>query len=611
MRNIKKNLLFIFAALFIFSAQAQNTLKLMSYNIKNANGMDNVCNFQRIANVINNTSPDVVAIQEVDSMTNRSGQKYVLGEIAERTQMHGYFAPAIDYDGGKYGIGLLTKQVPLRLQTLPLPGREEARTLILAEFADYIYCCTHMSLTEEDRMKSLELVKAFTSSSTKPLFLAGDMNAEPESGFIKKLQKDFQILSNPKQHTFPAPDPKETIDYIATLKQNAKGFAVISAKVINEPMASDHRPILVELRTAEKADKIFRMKPYLQNPVGNGITVMWETTVPAYCWVEYGTDTTQLKRARTIVDGQVVCNNYLHKIRIDGLQPGQKYYYRVCSQEILLYQAYKKVFGNTAQSAFSEFTLPATDTDSFTAVVFNDLHQHTQTFRALCQQIKNVNYDFVVFNGDCVDDPVDHNQATSFISELTEGVCGDRIPTFFMRGNHEIRNAYSIGLRDHYDYVGDRTYGSFNWGDTRIVMLDCGEDKPDDHWVYYGLNDFTQLRNEQVDFLKKELSSKEFKKAGKRVLIHHIPLYGNDGKNLCANLWTKLLEKAPFNISLNAHTHKYAYHPKGELGNNYPVIIGGGYKMDGATVMILEKKKDELRVKVLNAKGKILLDITV
>lgn len=608
---MKKNLLFIFAALFIFSAQAQNTLKLMSYNIKNANGMDNVCNFQRIANVINNTSPVVVAIQEVDSMTNRSGQKYVLGEIAERTQMHGYFAPAIDYDGGKYGIGLLTKQVPLRLQSLPLPGREEARTLILAEFADYIYCCTHMSLTEEDRMKSLELVKAFTSSSTKPLFLAGDMNAEPESGFIKELQKDFQILSNPKQHTFPAPDPKETIDYIATLKQNAKGFAVISAKVINEPMASDHRPILVELRTVEKADKIFRMKPYLQNPVGNGITVMWETTVPAYCWVEYGTDTTQLKRARTIVDGQVVCNNYLHKIRIDGLQPGQKYYYRVCSQEILLYQAYKKVFGNTAQSAFSEFTLPATDTDSFTAVVFNDLHQHTQTFRSLCQQIKNVNYDFVVFNGDCVDDPVDHNQATSFISELTEGVCGDRIPTFFMRGNHEIRNAYSIGLRDHYDYVGDRTYGSFNWGDTRIVMLDCGEDKPDDHWVYYGLNDFTQLRNEQVDFLKKELSSKEFKKAGKRVLIHHIPLYGNDGKNLCANLWTKLLEKAPFNISLNAHTHKYAYHPKGELGNNYPVIIGGGYKMDGATVMILEKKKDELRVKVLNAKGKILLDITV
>ena len=611
MRNMKKNLLLIIATLFIFPLQAQNTLKLMTYNIKNANGMDDVCDFQRVANVINNASPDVVAIQEVDSMTNRSGQKYVLGEIAERTQMHAYFAPAIDYDGGKYGIGLLTRQVPVRLQTIPLPGREEARALILAEFEDYIYCCTHMSLTEEDRMESLKIVKSFTTPYKKPLFLAGDMNAEPESDFIKELQKDFQILSNPKQHTYPASEPKETIDYIATLKSNVNGFALISAQVLHEPMASDHRPILVELRTAEKENKIFRTKPYLQNPVGNGITVMWETTVPAYCWVEYGTDTTQLKRARTIVDGQVVCNNKLHKIRVNDLQPGQKYYYRVCSQEMLLYQAYKKVFGNTAQSSFSEFTLPEMDADSFTAVVFNDLHQHTKTFRALCKQIQNVDYDFVVFNGDCVDDPVDHEQATTFISELTEGVRGDRIPTFFMRGNHEIRNAYSIGLRDHYDYVGDKTYGSFNWGDTRIVMLDCGEDKLDSHWVYYGLNDFTQLRNEQVDFLKKELSAKEFKKAKKRVLIHHIPLYGNDGVNLCADLWTKLLEKAPFNVSLNAHTHKYAYHPKGELGNNYPVVIGGGYKMDGATVMILEKKKDELRIKVLNVKGDVLLDITV
>lgn len=611
MRNMKKIFLLISAILLIVPVQAQHTLRLMTYNIKNATGMDGVCDFQRIANVINNASPDVVAVQEVDSVTNRSNQKYVLGEIAERTQMYACFAPAIDYDGGKYGIGLLSKKAPLHLQAIALPGREEARALILAEFEDYIYCCTHLSLTEEDRMKSLEILKTFAASYKKPLFLAGDMNAEPESDFIKELQKEFRILSNPKQHTFPAPAPKETIDYVAAFKQNDKGFAVVSSEVVNEPVASDHRPIVVELRTAEKADKIFRTKPYLQNPVGNGMTVMWETTVPAYCWVEYGTDTTQLKRARTIVDGQVVCNNKLHKIRLDDLQPGQKYYYRVCSQEMLLYQAYKKVFGNTARSAFSEFTLPVTGTDSFTAVVFNDLHQHTHTFRALCRQIQDIDYDFVVFNGDCVDDPASHDQATAFISELTEGMNGDCIPTFFMRGNHEIRNAYSIGLRDHFDYVGDKTYGSFNWGDTRIVMLDCGEDKTDDHWVYYDLNDFTQLRNEQVGFLKKELAAKEFKKAKKRILLHHIPFYGNDGKNLCTELWTKLLEKAPFDICLNAHTHKYAYHPKGELGNHFPVVIGGGYKMEGATVMILEKRKEELRVRVLDAKGETLLDITV
>lgn len=605
---MKKTLFLLFSTLMSFTALAGNPLRLMSYNIKNANGMDNVCSYQRIADAINKVQPDIVAIQELDSMTNRSGQKYVLQEIATLTKMHPYFAPAISYDGGKYGIGILSKETPIRVKTYALPGREEARALLMAEFPDYIFCCTHLSLTEEDRMKSLDMIKGIAEAVQKPFFLAGDFNAEPESEFIKEIQKNFQILSNMKQATFPAPEPKETIDYIIASKQATPTFVVQSAQVLDEPVASDHRPLLVELKIAETAEKIFRTKPYLQNPLNNGMTVMWETNVPAHCWVEYGTDTLQLQKARTIVDGQVVCNNTLHKIRLADLKPGKKYYYRICSQEILLYQAYKKVFGHTAQSAFSEFTMPTLDKEDFTAVVFNDLHKHAATFQALCNQIKGLDYDFAVFNGDCVDDPANHDEATAFICELTEGVRGDRVPVFFMRGNHEIRNAYSIGLRDHYDYVGDKTYGSFNWGDTRIVMLDCGEDKLDSHWVYYGLNDFTQLRNDQLEFLKQEMASKEFKKATKRILIHHIPLYGNYEKNLCIDLWGKLMEKAPFNVSLNAHTHDFAFHPKGKLGNNYPVVIGGGYQMDSATVMIVEKKRKELRIKVLNAKGETLLD---
>ena len=72
---------------------------------------------------------------------------------------------------------------------------------------------------------------------------------------------------------------------------------------------------------------------------------MWQTHVPTYSWVEYGTDTLNLKKARTIVDGQVICNGLHNKIRLTDLRPGQTYYYRVCSQEIMLYQAYKKEFG--------------------------------------------------------------------------------------------------------------------------------------------------------------------------------------------------------------------------------------------------------------------------
>lgn len=608
---LKRALGVAFLSLIISQMQAGDVVRLMSYNVRNARGLDNVHSCQRIANVINNARPDVVAVQELDSVTGRSNHTDVLRELGERTQMHWFFAPAIDYDGGKYGIGLLTKTKPLAVRRLPLPGREEERALLIAEFDRFFFACTHLSLTREDREKSLAILKAEATRAGKPFFLAGDLNAEIGSEFIKELQKDFRILSDVKHPTFPADKPEVILDYIVASKRMEPDFVVKSAQVIDEPLASDHRPTLVELRFATPAEGIFRTEPYLQNPLDNGMTVMWQTRVPAHCWVEYGTDRENTARARTLLEGQEVCNNTVHKIRLNDLQPGQTYHYRVCSQEILLYQAYKKVFGHTACSEWRQFTMPARGTDRFTAVVFNDLHQQTATLKALRDGIKGVDYDFVVFNGDCVDDPADHDQATAFISELTEAVGGDRVPVFFMRGNHEIRNAFSVGLHGLYDYPGGKTYGAFSWGDTRIVMLDCGEDKPDDHWVYYGLNDFTQFRKDQAAFLEKELATKAFKKAAKRVLIHHIPLYGNDTKfNPCLDLWGGLLSKAPFDVSLNAHTHRFAYHPKGSAGNNYPVIIGGGYSMKSATVMVVEKQKNVLRVKVLDTKGEVVGDYT-
>jgi len=90
------------------SAFSQDYVKLMSYNVRNTKGMDGIRNRQRVADVIINETPDVVAVQELDSMTTRSNQQYVLGELAERTQMHATYAPAISFQGGKYGIGILS-----------------------------------------------------------------------------------------------------------------------------------------------------------------------------------------------------------------------------------------------------------------------------------------------------------------------------------------------------------------------------------------------------------------------------------------------------------------------------------------------------------------------
>lgn len=361
-------------------------------------------------------------------------------------------------------------------------------------------------------------------------------------------------------------------------------------------------------RRATPADKIFRTRPYLQNPIEGGMTVMWQTTIPTYSWVEYGIDTLHLERARLLIDGQAEFSQRIHKIRLEGLDEGERYYYRVCSQEILHYGAYHKEFGTLAKSPFYSFTTPKADTESFTAIIFNDLHQNEEVFEELYSQVKDVERDFVIFNGDCIDDPKSEEQATYFISLLTERVGGERVPTIFIRGNHEIRDAYSVGLRQHFDYIGGRTYGAFSWGDSRFVILDCGEDKPDATEVYYDMNDFTQLREEQVAFLREELGSKRFKRAERRILLHHIPIYGMLGRNLCEELWRPLLDGAKFDVALNAHTHRFAYHPRGSSENNYPVIVGGGRSHNDATVMILRKEGKELSVKVLNAEGKTLLE---
>lgn len=589
---------------------ARNSLRIMSYNIRNGKGMDNVTDLDRIVKAITDLSPDIVALQEVDSVTGRSGGVDVARVIARETLMHATYAPAIDYDGGKYGVAMLSKERPLGYRYLPLPGREENRVLLFVEFERYIYCCTHLSLTEEDRELSLPLIREVASSAAKPLFLAGDFNAAPDSRFIKELSRDFRLLNNPSKQTFPASQPNVCLDYITAYVANGEHFTNISSWVEDEAVASDHRPVVADVRLKAKVDEIFYSSPYLQNPTDGGITVMWQTRVPTYSWVEYGTDTLNLQRARTLVDGQVICNGLHNKIRITGLQPGKRYYYRVCSREMTLYEPYKKEFGETAVSQFHSFTLPDTKEDEFTALIFNDLHKRTATVDALFEQVKGIDYDFVVFNGDCIDDPANEAQALFHISYLCRKLGASSHPLFFMRGNHEIRGAFSIGLRDLYDYVGDKTYGAFSWGDTRFVMLDCGEDKPDSTYVYYDLNDFTKLREEQADFLKGELSGKPFKSAKKRVLLNHIPVYGNGDKyQPCPELWGDLLRDAPFSVNISAHTHRFAHHPKGSLGNNFPVVVGGGPELERATVIVLTKRGDEMNLRMLNTKGEVLFDL--
>ena len=222
-------------------------LKIASYNVRNAKGMDDVTDFDRVAAVINQIDADVIAIQELDSATERSNGLVVLDELASRTNMHGSFNGSIDFQGGEYGIGVLTKEIPLRKEAIALPGKEK-RSLLIVELEDYILCCTHLDLNVEERQASIELIKEVTDKyTTKPVFLAGDLNATPTSKEIIDLSQNWTMLSDPTQPTFPSDNPDRIIDYIL-LKSNSKfKYTMIHKEVVNEPMASDHRPLWVKL----------------------------------------------------------------------------------------------------------------------------------------------------------------------------------------------------------------------------------------------------------------------------------------------------------------------------------------------------------------------------
>ena len=228
--------------------QENDKIVILTYNVRNCRGLDNITDYQRVADIINRIDPELVALQELDSATQRSGKIIVLNELALRTKLHPTFGAAIDYQGGKYGIGILSKEKPVKWESTPLPGREESRSLLIVEFKNYIFCCTHFSLNEEDRIKSVEIINNLFKETTKPVFLAGDLNATPGSEVIKTLEPGWLILNNTTEPTIPANNPRRCIDYLLVLKNSKYKYIAEQSIVEAEPLASDHLPVWVKVR---------------------------------------------------------------------------------------------------------------------------------------------------------------------------------------------------------------------------------------------------------------------------------------------------------------------------------------------------------------------------
>ena len=221
-------------------------LRIMSYNIRVGKGMEQAQSLVRTSAVISRERPDIVMLQEVDSVVVRSGGVNQAEELGRLTGMHSVFAPAIKLGSGKYGVAMLSAEKPLSVRKIPLPGREEARVLLIVEFHRFFAASTHFSLTEEDRMESVKILLKEADRLKKPFIVGGDFNALPGSAELEVLKSGFSLLSDGKAFTFPANFPDRCIDYIFISKRFAERFKIINSTVIPEALASDHRPLVVQ-----------------------------------------------------------------------------------------------------------------------------------------------------------------------------------------------------------------------------------------------------------------------------------------------------------------------------------------------------------------------------
>lgn len=248
MKNLSILLSALLIAMMTSCGERPVEARLMCYNVHNCVGLDDSLSCERIAKIINNAQVEAVALQELDSMTTRYPGHDMLSEVAALTDMYPTYAASIDYRGGKYGIGILTKEKPLSHRRVPLPCRSEPRSLLIVELEEYYYCCTHLSLHEEDRITSAAIIIDELSKLDKPAIIAGDFNALPNSFPMMALGRKFHIFEKTgSPYTFPANKPTREIDYIALYTGGGVSAEVVSHEVLHAPVESDHAPIVAEV----------------------------------------------------------------------------------------------------------------------------------------------------------------------------------------------------------------------------------------------------------------------------------------------------------------------------------------------------------------------------
>ena len=223
--------------------QTPGTLRVLTYNIHHGEGMDKQFDYRRLAKVINDLSPDLVALQEVDVGTERASgvdQAALLGRLC---QMHYAFGQAMPYQGGWYGDTVLSRFPIEKLLVHPLPYQFEQEPRAAVEvrlrpegLGPLAFVSTHLCHQKsENRLQQTQrLSRLFSKQEGGPVILAGDFNARPGSEPMKVLFDAGWI---------DTVAPRSAIDYV--LVRPVDPWKVKEVTVVDAPVVSDHKPVLV------------------------------------------------------------------------------------------------------------------------------------------------------------------------------------------------------------------------------------------------------------------------------------------------------------------------------------------------------------------------------
>ncbi|MFT7667503.1 MAG: endonuclease/exonuclease/phosphatase family metal-dependent hydrolase [Planctomycetota bacterium] len=228
-------------------------LRVLAYNIKHGEGMDGKLDLERVAELIRRFDPDIVTLQEVDRECARTNGVDQAAWLGEACGMHAAFGGFMPYDGGDYGMAVLSREPMLEVTNLRLPDGSEPRTALAVRVnsaqGEVIVCGIHFYRTETERLAQAQVVTEHFRDSDVPVILAGDFNSKPGSQVMEVLEQGWlNIPKGGSALTFPANDPNREIDYC--LVQPAESVQSHTLIVVDESLISDHRPLLLELKLA-------------------------------------------------------------------------------------------------------------------------------------------------------------------------------------------------------------------------------------------------------------------------------------------------------------------------------------------------------------------------